>query len=546
MALSTASVYLKKVLLSKGWKPTRYNNIITKNNCALHLDTDKISTFSEDSYIYTMEEIAQIEHNDYNIQSSNLTKNTRVPALLIKLNGVHYFIEKYGWLLLSGKYDSNFNYVANNSTSSDIPEKIINAHNEFISKIEDVADRDYSTLRGIKQYLYQGTKKENIMSPKVINAPISEGSFMTIIKDSDKCSVFKAGSVFKIQVILDEAVYITAVNTKGVITNKNYEIAPDIFLEEAVEGNIKIAELEPTTIDVPYESWVDFMKGDLVTKLPENLNNLISSEKLKRIVQKLYSDNKNYSILLNPKISENAYDNVVALIDNNYCSDALYSCRIREDNALIWLRYVLLGYNPERFIDDSVDAITLEEELQVFYNEVLQYQQALINTGLNSDTAKVMGEYYFQFGSKMEVQISDTTRWQFLIPYFFKKELQSDAMIKISNIIKTYGVLTAIGCIIKGAFLDAEIKALILKYFKIPVQFYMSDVDWDTFVFNLLDDNAKIIFTKDSISIRKTAGSLKRDINSVYIVDSGNIPVWRCTFINEEAICSGNADIIYM
>lgn len=138
-------IKLRALFISNDWKPTYNEEILVKNDCILYLD-DKVQPCARQSFTYDKDNVAEIIKNDFNL-NSDIQHKIIAPTRLVDTN-TEYHVEKYGWLLSSGKYPKGlpeFGY----SGCSDATKKIAE---DFVNEINDLAARDYLALRGVKQH----------------------------------------------------------------------------------------------------------------------------------------------------------------------------------------------------------------------------------------------------------------------------------------------------------------------------------------------------------------------------------------------------------
>ena len=183
-------IKLRALFISNDWKPTYNEEILVKNDCILYLD-DKVQPCDRQSFTYDKDNVAEIIKNDFNL-NSDIQHKIIAPTRLVDTN-TEYHVEKYGWLLSSGKYPKGlpeFGY----SGCSDATKKIAE---DFVNEINDLAARDYLALRGVKQHKSIVKTLDSQLQIVPSNEPIADNCFIQVIQTVPDCSTLVAGKVFK-------------------------------------------------------------------------------------------------------------------------------------------------------------------------------------------------------------------------------------------------------------------------------------------------------------------------------------------------------------
>ena len=524
-------IKLRALFISNDWKPTYNEEILVKNDCILYLD-DKVQPCDRQSFTYDKDNVAEIIKNDFNL-NSDIQHKIIAPTRLVDTN-TEYHVEKYGWLLSSGKYPKGlpeFGY----SSCSDATKKIAE---DFVNEINDLAARDYLALRGVKQHKSIVKTLESQLQIVPSNEPIADNCFIQVIQTVPDCSTLVAGKVFKIIYILDSSIVIAATNKKGSLMEKYYEIPGNIFLREASEKNIITVTMKTVSKEVDTEIWKKFAEEDVQTQLPKALIDLITSSEQHDAVYRAYGKGLNFSPLLNDAVVEEAYSKLLVLLEGEYVREALFSNRLRSGMLDVIIRYKLMGLDPERFIDDSYDQISLEEDTAQALNAANQYKNSLIARGVSEELAELAYHYHFRFGKEFTCALSISDRWHYYLPYYLLPSSSESARNSLRDAIKMYAGLYKDSCILKTAYLDAELKSIFLKYFKAPVAFDVQGVTWDEYLLTLLNSNKNISISLDGINILIDNYSIGCDYNSIYVKHLTST-VWRAVFINDSVFVYG-------
>lgn len=527
MNLNTIQSKVKSALQKLGWCSTLIETVITKNSCYLNLNGNSYEAIPKKSFYYSKDDVSSIILHDYDMYAMNLD-GARITQPLVEVNSVDYYMEKYGWLLVKGRYDKDYAY-----DSSDTKFK------SFIAYLDELSMRDHIMLKGVKQHLVTLTKSETVLKGVPAQAPITEGCNIEVINDSRSDSLFKAGALFQVVLITDEFVFLTAYNKKGALSNKNYQVPASVFLQEAVNKNLRTVTISPFTEEVQYTTWVNYNSADL-KELPKEIRDMTFNDAQTEIVSRAYGNCYNITALLNSNATEESYETLYEICATGYCDMQLFNMRLRDSSAKILSRYIHLGLNPTRFLDDTMDSMELETELQSEYNNAEAYKLQLKQNGLNVKLVDMLFKYRFRIGEKLNVKIDDSTRWQYLLPYVIADFMTGEEQQELSNIIKSYGILYDEGCVLKTLYLSAELKGVIIRYFRSPVDFEIRDETWNEFLIKILNPSSLIQLDTTGFAIKGNTYVIKRDINSLYISDLANIPMWRCVFINEKAISYGD------
>lgn len=522
---------LHRELMALDWKSTGHPNVVIRNNCTLYLGPVTNLAYKK-SFKYSQDEIKMLIDNDFNFCNINLSES-RVYSPIVQLNNVDFYMEKYGWLITSGKYNKVLPSFDGYSCSDD---ELLS----FLTNVTDLADKDHVQMKAVKQRLQNRVKIETQFVGKPTGNSITEDCFIEVLNDSKLDSLFRQGDLFKVSLLSNEFVIVTAVNKKGALTNKNYQVDSEIFVQEAMSKNIRAVDIVPKTIEVPYCNWEVFGSNDLDINIPEEIKYLISSDKQQEFIYKAISSNYNITPLLNKNASEESYNIILDLCALNYLPKELLFKRLRESTAKILAQQVSIGYDPVRFIDDSLDSYELELEIQNALNEIEAYKAQLSKLDLNSKVTDLLCKYYFRTGQKLNSAVSNNTRWQYLLPYYYDCDLTNDSKEELVNIIKSYGILTDDGCILKSVFFTNELKGWLLRYFRSPIDFEFQGKNWNELLQVILNNSVLINLDEHGIGIRYNDRLIVRDLNSLVITDLFYQPKWRCVFINEKAICFGN------
>ena len=530
MGLTNVQKLLKEQLLKLGWLETIHEGLIAKNDCFLHLTNDPLSYEPLKSYTYSDDEIQAIISSDYN--KLDFKKVTPLKNLLVNVKGVHFYLEKYGWLLLKGKYSSTYNGLFEDNLSSD--NKAANEFRELITRINEISERDYVELRGVKQGNKIIYNNEIAYKPVPSSREFGIGSIIQIQSSSYRSNLFKEKALLKIDLILDNEIIVTALNEKGVVTNRQYKISLDIIKEEIIENNIATVELEQYTEQVPCEVWIPFNDIDNAAKLPTELYKYIKDDTQREALMECFKYCLNFSPILNPGITSESYPRVIEMLHSGFITEKLLTEKLRESSTLLLSSYVHRGLNPEQFIDGNLNSFTLEEALQERIAYAEEIKNRLSSQDLNEDLVEFVYNYCFQYGKDIPCNIDTNMRWHFLVPYYLENWFSQDELSQFINLIKMYATLGPKACYLKVSFLSAELKGAILKYFKCPQDIMYKEKSWTDFILDLLNGDYQLVFSKSGLAIRGSVYSVCRDMNSVYICDLANKPVWRCVFINEE------------
>jgi hypothetical protein len=526
-----AAKNVKSALIKKGWFLTKDNSILVKNNCFLHLSIDVSPMIETDSFSYNKEDIEALKDNNYCTNELKLSPAIRLLPSNITLRNEQFYLEKFGWLLLKGKYPSACNEIKEDELTSDFY--------NFIDNIDNIAQKDSVAIKSIKQHLVTRKKPKTVFQAIATNKAIAEESLIEVQKDSIRCDIFKASAIFKVVLIADSGVIVTAVNKKGALTNKNFQIDPDVFLNEALEKNIIAVEYLPSTVEEEYQDWEVFSSKDFDTKLPDKVSSLISNKTQEVYIRELFNSCYNYSALLNDNIAEDAIPLVADLLKENYVTPEIFYGRIRESNIRLIKEHFHLGLDPKRFFDDSLDSYTLETELQYNLQKCENYKNSL-SSNISDNVKDIAYKYLFKYGEELSDTLDDTTRWQFLIPWFYKENFSKEQIMTFVSLIKAYGTLHDDGASIKIGYFDALSKGSIINYYKVPNYLEYNGKSWNDFLLELLSNDVKINFTINNLEVIGASYRLRRDYNSVAIYYYGNQPVWRCVFINEENFISSD------
>lgn len=531
MSLSAIQLKVKNALQNLGWCNTLVETVITKNSCYLSLNGNSYEALPKKSFYYSKDDISSIILHDYDMHVMNLD-GACITQPLVEVNGVDYYMEKYGWLLVKGKYDKDYNYE-----SSDAKFK------SFIDYLNELSMRDHVMLKGVKQHLVTLTKAETVLKGIPAQVPITEGCNIEVIKDSRSDSLFKAGALFQVVIITDEFVFLTAYNKKGALSNKNYQVPASVFLQEAVNKNFRTVTISPFTEEVQYTTWVNYNSSDL-KELPKEIRDMTFNDAQTEVVSRAYGNCYNITALLNCNATEESYETLYNICATGYCNMRLFNMRLRESSAKIFSRYIHLGLDPARFLDDTMDSMELETELQSEYNNAEAYKQQLKQQDLNTKLVDMLFKYRFRTGEKFNIKIDDSTRWQYLLPYVVADFMDEEEQQELSNIIKSYGILYDEGCVLKTLYLNAELKGVIIRYFRSPIDFEFNEESWNEFLMKTLNSSSLLQLDTTGFAIKGNTYVIGRDINSLYISDLANVPIWRCVFINEKAISYGDCSTI--
>lgn len=424
-------IKLRALFISNDWKPTYNEEILVKNDCILYLD-DKVQPCARQSFTYDKDNVAEIIKNDFNL-NSDIQHKIIAPTRLVDTN-TEYHVEKYGWLLSSGKYPKGlpeFGY----SGCSDATKKIAE---DFVNEINDLAARDYLALRGVKQHKSIVKTLDSQLQIVPSNEPIADNCFIQVIQTVPDCSTLVAGKVFKIIYILDSSIVIAATNKKGSLMEKYYEIPGNIFLREASEKNIITVTMKTVSKEVDTEIWKKFSEEDVQTQLPKALIDLITSSEQHDAVYRAYGKGLNFSPLLNDAVVEEAYSKLLVLLEGEYVREALFSNRLRSGMLDVIIRYKLMGLDPERFIDDSYDQISLEEDTAQALNAANQYKNSLIARGVSEELAELAYHYHFRFGKEFTCAFSVSDRWHYYLPDYLlpnSSELARNSLRDKNNVL---------------------------------------------------------------------------------------------------------------
>ena len=524
-------IKLRELFISNDWKPTYNEEILVKNDCILYLD-DKVQPSDKQSFTYNKDNVAEIIKNDFNL-NIDIQHEVMIPARLVDTN-TDYHVEKYGWLLSSGKYPKGLAEFAY-SDCSDATKKLVA---DFVSEIDALAARDYLALRGVKQHKVTVKTLDSQLQIVPSNEPIAANCFIQVLQSVPDCSTLAAGKVFKILYILDSSVVIAATNKKGSLVEKYYEIPGNIFLREASEKNIITVIMKTVSTEVDREIWKKFSEEDVQTQLPKALVELMSSSEQHDTVYRAYGKGLNFSPLLNDNIAEEAYSRLLVLLEGEYVREALFSNRLRSGMLDVIIRYKLMGLDPERFIDDSYDQISLEEDTAQALNDAAQYKASLLARGVSEELSELAYHYHFRFGKEFPCAFTVSDRWHYYLPDYLLSSFDESARNSLRDAIKMYAGLYEGACVLKTAYLDAELKSIFLKYFKAPVDFSVRDVGWDEYLLTLLNSNKNISISLDGINILIDNYSIGCDYNSVYVKHLTST-IWRAVFINDTVFVYG-------
>ena len=538
--LTNVQKLMKNSLLLKGWKPTNNESVLTKNSCYFYMDKKNTFTQSVPSFTYSPDEIQTVINASYDFKNADLFKIQKCPEDCDNPK-TDYFLVKNGWVLVKGKYESSFSTLTEDDLRINTEFSSVQKFNSVIDEIDNAAHRDYIALRGIKQRCYKRTKKENTFKCVPNGQGIVEGCFVQIQNTSNACSLFKEGACFKILIISENGIIVSVVKN-GIATNNNYELPADVVLNEALNKNMLAVDIVPDLVDVSYDSWESFCSEDIASNLPEKVLKLITSDEQKAAVMEAFSKHLNITMLLNDDISADAYKYILNMLEGNYVHPNMLCMRIRESIAKVLAHYQSIGLEPDRYFDDTFDQFALEECIQADMHDCNLYKEKLLRKNLSEDVVDFLYKYRFKYGKELDVVCNESTRWQFLLPYFFTDYLPSDVVEHFSNMIKMYASLTDEGCYLKIDFLDAASKGAILNYFKAPVNFDFLGKEYTEALNDLVNSLVRIAFDRTGISIKGDMYSLCRDINSLYVRTITNRKVWRCCFINEEAIISSDSN----
>lgn len=539
MSLNKVQQMVKDELIKLGWFYTEQENIITKNECYLNLTGSAYSVKPINAFTYTEAEIKEIIRNDYNIalpQKALCAKDS-----FIDLSNQQYYMEKYGWLLCKGRYNSGMVYADYNNPADKNLQMLIN----FVEEIDAIANRDYLMLRGVKQSLKSITRKESIFKPIPSSKPFDINSIIQIKETSTRCDLFKQDALFKVNFILEDIIVVTIINSKGMETSKHYELDLAVVMAEIKDNNVQLVELTPTTVDTEDLVWLPFNDTDVAVNLPAQIESYVYNDKQKVAIMECFSKYLNFSVLLNKNISEFSYPVIISMLENNFLINEMFTQKIRETNAVILNKYINMGLNPERFFDDTIDSLTLEDLLREALLEADNYKAELSKLNLNEDVIEFLYHYRFARGEVLDVLCDESTRWQFLLPYLYDRYFDTALIKKFEQLIKMYAIMSLNGCSLKATFLDAQTKGALLNYFKVPQSIEFLGKSWEDFLLELLNKDTMIEFTEKDIKIKGSIYSIARDVNSVAILDLVGKAVWRCVFINEENIIMHNGSDIY-
>lgn len=197
-----------------------------------------------------------------------------------------------------------------------------------------------------------------------------------------------------------------------------------------------------------------------------------------------------------------------------------------------------MGLDPERFIDDSYDQISLEEDTAQALNDAAQYKASLLARGVSEELAELAYHYHFRFGKEFPCAFTVSDRWHYYLPDYLLSSFDESARNSLRDAIKMYAGLYEGACVLKTAYLDAELKSIFLKYFKAPVDFNVRDVGWDEYLLTLLNSNKNISISLDGINILIDNYSIGCDYNSVYVKHLTST-IWRAVFINDTVFVYG-------
>ncbi len=539
MSLNKIPQLVKEELIKLGWFYTEQENIITKNDCYLNLTGGTYKVKPINAFTYTEAEIKEIIRNDYNValpQKALCAKDS-----FIDLSNQQYYMEKYGWLLCKGRYNSGMAYADYNNPDDKNLQMLIN----FVEEIDAIANRDYLMLRGVKQSLRPITRKESVFKPIPSSKPFDINSIIQIKETSTRCDLFKQDALFKVNFILEDIIVVTIITSKGMETSKHYELDLAVVMAEIKDNNVQLVELTPATVDTEDLVWLPFNDIDVAVNLPAQVEAYVNNDKQKVAIMECFSKYLNFSVLLNKNISEFAYPVIIDMLENNFLIDEMFTQKIRETNAVILNKYVNMGLNPERFFDDTIDSLTLEDLLREALLEADNYKAELNKLNLNEDVIEFLYHYRFARDAVLDVMCDESTRWQFLLPYLYDRYFDIELIKKFEQLIKMYAIMSLNGCSLKATFLDAQTKGALLNYFKVPQAVELLGKRWEDLLLDLLNKDTMIEFTEKGIKIKGSIYSIARDINSIAILDLVGKAVWRCVFINEEKIIMHNGSDIY-
>lgn len=534
--MQIAARVAKEILLERGWRVTIDETILMKNGYMLHLDNTANDT-QRTSFVYTEEEQQSLINSGYNLSSALYSKALQPAKSLIQLSGEHYYIEKNGWLFIKGRYPSSYNNLSVKDLKAGIKAAI--KFNELLDQFEDIAGRDYVGARGVKQHLVKGTKTEACFKAVPSGEHIREGCYIGVQENSADCDIFTKDAIFLVKIILDEVVIVTAVNKNGNVTNKNYEVSPSVFLNEAVNKNIVAVNLKPDTEEVEFEAWTTFSDEDMNAVIPPEIEELLTTDAQRECVMSLIRSKENCTYALNDKITEDAYPYLAGLIKAGAGSVELFNMRLGAQIAKLYLQYASNGYNPVRFYDETIDVFSMEEELNAALEETAAYKARLQQENLEPELVDILQQYYFKAGKPLDVTCDEATRWQAILPYCLSDIFDRETAKELSDLCKLYGVFSEAGCMLKTGFLSATLKGLIMNYFRLPCDFSFKDKPWDEFILDILNSTARILFTRDGLYVVGSNLYLTRDINSIATTSITREPVWRGVIVNEKIITYG-------
>ena len=465
--------------------------------------------------------------------SINCIENCRAfQPVLCTPSGCDWHIERFGWLLASGKFDATFSSIYDETAL----EETVKAWDMFISDVIAIAEKSEIALKSIKSRLRTRVRKDSKLVSEFTGDKIQPGGYFKVATNSAP-DPFKINWVYKLESIVETGFYVKTLSASltGFRKNGDLLIPHEYFLELVQNRIIADCKIANSAVEVSENVWVPLGAADV--DFPTELRQFVSDKDKQLIVAEAFANAVNITPFLQPRSKEA----LQALLDMSKAGFEVGSmCGVLDDALLIrkLTSFKELGYTVQSLVDAEYSAGYVEEIFEEMFPDLRDKESSLRSAGYNDEQVKFLVGLFFDGINTQPYEDSSFSSLEMQLMYFGDSHPEFSSVV---SLFKEKALSGEDGLYVSADFLTAKEKSTLRSVFSTSKELEILGMSWNEYVGQVLQSLHTIYFVPELGFLLRT-GTIGLGVvdNSYFITGLLNKPEWRATLINETFFVNRN------